>query len=555
MRHVLAPLAVFVVILGTHAVAAAPSVLRPGANHHLGDDSFVAEFGRAPTNRDSEHLRMAVHLRYVRDLLAARPATKPALEHRRAELLGYLDDYIAKGITPRNTYVARRNPVFIDRDGNICAVGYLIERSVGRDFAEQIATGHRLDYLEDIAAAMPGVRSWIASSGFTLDELASIQPGYMGPDVQHQSGWQASKTDEESYVDADGLGVAFPDDGPYHDETTGMTGTIANHQMVGTWTKTIAGKVVGSGTFVRGAGTWKSFRADGSKLAVGPFVRSHAQGTWKFFHPSGRLAAVGKMRRGKRHGRWTLYYDAKRRTRLAVGRFADGETVGTWKHFGPDGKLVATATGGAYGRLALDIEPGPSGIRHRVGEGEPADDARLDGFSWKGARLYVDRAGEMFDGKSRALERDDAGRWTARTCRWSAKRKAAARRGNVAALFADLMEHRGDDGDRCTGKARPVPVRLAKRYEHMLASRTEIHAPIPAFDLDPARTKAREAAEAAAAAPVATDSIDGDAERPPAGRGSPDDMATYLADNMLWYMEWPYVDDSFRTVFASLPGY
>jgi len=50
---------------------------RDGANHHLGDDSFVAKFGRLPGPRDDEHTRMATHLTYVRDMLAARPATRP----------------------------------------------------------------------------------------------------------------------------------------------------------------------------------------------------------------------------------------------------------------------------------------------------------------------------------------------------------------------------------------------------------------------------------------------------------------------------------------------
>jgi len=50
------------------------------------------------------------------------------------------------GITPVNDYVPDRNPCSsIDRGGQICAVGYLIERSVGRGVAEGIAATHRLD--------------------------------------------------------------------------------------------------------------------------------------------------------------------------------------------------------------------------------------------------------------------------------------------------------------------------------------------------------------------------------------------------------------------------
>src|SRR5262245_37416995 len=145
------------IILALLAFATATGSARPmrdGANHHLGDDSFVARFGRAPTPHDAEKLRMRVHLEYVRGLLGAglapaRRAPRSELAGRRAELLGYRDDYIAKGITPQNTYVPWRNPVFIDSAGNICAVGYLIERSVGRALPDAIAATHRLDYLED----------------------------------------------------------------------------------------------------------------------------------------------------------------------------------------------------------------------------------------------------------------------------------------------------------------------------------------------------------------------------------------------------------------------
>src|SRR5262249_18816629 len=145
-------------LLSVSVLAASPALADPlgyrdGANHHLGDDSFIAAFGRAPGVRDGERLRMHTHLVYVRAWLAARPATRPELAAHRAELLGYLDDYIAHGTTPQNTHLGWRSPVFIDDDGTICAVGYLIERSVGRDVAERIAAKHRYDHLEDIAEA------------------------------------------------------------------------------------------------------------------------------------------------------------------------------------------------------------------------------------------------------------------------------------------------------------------------------------------------------------------------------------------------------------------
>src|SRR5687768_10858863 len=132
---------------------------RDGANHKVGDDSFVDRFGRAPGPDDREAVRMRAHLEHARTRLAAAPPTRPELAARRAELLGYLGEYIAKGTTPQNTRLPWRTPVFIDDGGNICTVGYLIERSAGRALPERIAALHRHDYLEDIAAAMPEVRA------------------------------------------------------------------------------------------------------------------------------------------------------------------------------------------------------------------------------------------------------------------------------------------------------------------------------------------------------------------------------------------------------------
>lgn len=69
--------------------------------------------------------------------------------------------------------------MFIDEEDTICAVGYLIESSAGREVAEKIAKAHRYDFIETIAADMPEVASWIASSGMTLEEIQTIQPAVL----------------------------------------------------------------------------------------------------------------------------------------------------------------------------------------------------------------------------------------------------------------------------------------------------------------------------------------------------------------------------------------
>jgi hypothetical protein len=302
---------------------------REGANHHLGDDSFVAAFGRAPDARDPESLRMHVHLAYVRALLGSRPATSPVLASRRAELLGYLDDYIAKGTTPVNTYVPWRSPVFIDREGNVCAVGYLIERSVGRGLAEDIAAAHRFAFLDDIHAAEPAVRAWVAGSGFTLEELASIQPAYSEPEALTWHMWE--------------LAAKPPRDGAY--TFGGAKGSFERGHMQGPWTMTGEnGAITGRGTLTRGRGQWTSYYPDGARRAAGAYVEDRADGPWTLYHPSGNVAAEGQFVRGTRTGRWTFYYDTPARTPIARGTFdRDGEVAKRWRHFAADGTLVATS--------------------------------------------------------------------------------------------------------------------------------------------------------------------------------------------------------------------
>ena len=104
------------------------------------------------------------------------------------------------------------------------------------------------------------------------------------------------------------------------------------------------------------------------------------------------------------------------------------------------------------------------------------------------------------------------------------------------------------DDEGCTGTAVAVPAARAKQYERILASRREIHAAIPELDVD---------LQPAAAADDEDDpDAPGDSDTDTPGTAdNPDDMATYLASTMTWYIEWPHVDDTFRALYRSLPGY
>lgn len=535
----------------TSALALAPGQaargFRDGANHHLGDDSFVARFGRPPGPGDSEALRMHTHLTHVRALLGARPATAPALEPRRAALLAALDDYIAHGATPVNRVLPWRNPVFIDGDGAICAVGYLIERSAGRALAERIAAHHRYDLLEDIAAAEPEVVAWVASSGFTLEELASIQPGYQGPEVDR---WQLWTLDESR-----------PHDGPWRLEQDGVvtTGAWRGGQMDGSWTRTRDGQRLGSGSFVRGRGTWRAESPSGVLLATGPVRRSHPDGTWRFFHPSGRVAAEGGFARGHRHGRWRFFHDDDAGTVLAQGRFTRGALSGRWRHFDARGKLLATAWPESppswRGEMAfmLRLTPGQTGVTHEVHQGTRAGDwHRLDRVSTDDGHVFFlrwegDRQA-LFDSSGRRLEQGEVD-WMATGCSWGPALRKLAVRGALSRIHGLLTDaDDAEDVDPGDGNKRP-------RTAASMACGDS-----PLGPTESAALKRAMAALVAVRAPVPAEllrfiPVDSNADGDPGNDDERNDLTRLLADNMSWYIEWPHIDGRFEEVLATLPDH
>lgn len=151
-------------------------------NPVLGDISFVTKFGQQPTVTTAEDLRIKTHLEYVENLLRQKDISNltPEQQEKRKYLLDLLHDYWTAGIFPRNyEYKNERKPCFIDKDGKICAVGYLVEQTAGRQTAEQINGNHQYDKL--LAINDRTVDNWITASGLTKEECAMIQPAYGSP--------------------------------------------------------------------------------------------------------------------------------------------------------------------------------------------------------------------------------------------------------------------------------------------------------------------------------------------------------------------------------------
>ncbi len=150
-------------------------------NAVIGDISFLEKFGNQPNKETNEYIRLQTHLKYVEKILRSKDASNLTKEQKenRLKMLDLLNDYLAAGVFPKNyDYPDQRIPCFIDKDGNICAVGYLIEQTASRQIAEEINS--KFKYKNLLAMNDQIVDSWVQSSGLTKEECAMIQPAY-GP--------------------------------------------------------------------------------------------------------------------------------------------------------------------------------------------------------------------------------------------------------------------------------------------------------------------------------------------------------------------------------------
>jgi hypothetical protein len=148
-------------------------------NAILGDVSYFQKFGHRPNENTNEQIRIKTHLEFVESILRRSDDSKmsKALRENRKKMLNLLHDYSTRAEFPVNyDHIGTRIPCFIDKDSRICAVGYLIEKTAGRDVAEKINEDFK--YSEIFEMKDPLVENWIATSGLTKMECAMIQPTY-----------------------------------------------------------------------------------------------------------------------------------------------------------------------------------------------------------------------------------------------------------------------------------------------------------------------------------------------------------------------------------------
>ena len=166
--------------LAIHAVFAGEGIRE--VNAVLGDKSFILAFNRAPIEGEDEQLRIQTHLSYVESILNNRQVVELTFRQRenRKIIIELLHEYWTGGRFPSNyDYPQERRPCFIDRNGNICAVGYLVEKTRSREMAEEINARHQYDFIYEMNE--PSILAWAAEFGLSLEECAMIQPAYGPP--------------------------------------------------------------------------------------------------------------------------------------------------------------------------------------------------------------------------------------------------------------------------------------------------------------------------------------------------------------------------------------
>lgn len=95
----------------------------------------------------------------------------------RQDALNKLNSYWKSGAFPVNDLYNYRTPIFIDRYDNFCAVGYLVKATGHEAISRKIAAATNLAYVREMN--YPELNNWAKDYGFTVDELAWIQPSYI----------------------------------------------------------------------------------------------------------------------------------------------------------------------------------------------------------------------------------------------------------------------------------------------------------------------------------------------------------------------------------------
>jgi len=128
----------------------------------------------------SEKEIITYHLQQVEKHLTKKNTEHLPLEIKqyRAEGIAALHKYWQRALYPKNNQFNYRLPLFIDDYNTACAVGYIMQGTGNVALANHIAETKNNAYVKEMVDK--NILDWAKAYGFTVDELALIQPTY-GP--------------------------------------------------------------------------------------------------------------------------------------------------------------------------------------------------------------------------------------------------------------------------------------------------------------------------------------------------------------------------------------
>ncbi len=93
-------------------------------------------------------------------------------------MLEELGAYADRGVFPRNRHFrGERRPTFIDDNGVLCAVAHLLDLTGQGALALEVRDTHNVAIVAELTGD-PRFVAWARAAGFTLEELAVVQPAY-----------------------------------------------------------------------------------------------------------------------------------------------------------------------------------------------------------------------------------------------------------------------------------------------------------------------------------------------------------------------------------------
>ncbi len=149
--------------------------------------------------RAAEVMRLERHFDSVDTELKSRDvsALNAAQRANRAQVVSWLRDYRNADRFPVNDKFAQPTPFFRDKNGVLCAMAYLIDRSGRGDIVDKVAATRNNAYINELADD-PALIRWLDTWGLSVAEAGRIQPSYGGGGIGG-----AEEEDDDEVVESD----------------------------------------------------------------------------------------------------------------------------------------------------------------------------------------------------------------------------------------------------------------------------------------------------------------------------------------------------------------